>query len=390
VNPINSQSTQKPSLYNVYNTSKYVKKTVARFKRNVYDAKYINYKRQWQDILVKEKRQFDSNYVLQSRSNTAKLSDYEIKKTLGTGSFGRVVLIKEKIGSTLTSTDGRHLALKILDKKKIVRTRQVEHALNEKRILNSIKWPFLTSLITSFKDNSNLFLVLDFVPGGEMFSHLAKVGRFTEKLSKFYCSQVILGIEYLHSLDIIHRDIKPENILIDFDGYIKISDFGFAKYVKTRTYTLCGTPEYLAPEILEYKPYGKPVDWWSIGVLTYEMTTGLPPFQSNQTIKIYEKIKNGKYKVPSYITDELKDFISCLIQPDLTKRLGNLRNGIDDVKTHIWFRDTDWMAIYNKQIIAPMIPKIKSDDDTSNFDKQPDAELNVSNELLFDKEFQDF
>jgi protein kinase A len=235
-----------------------------------------------------------------------------------------------------------------------------------------------------------LYIALEFAPGGEMFKHLVKSNRFSENLTKFYCTQVILAIEYLHNLDIIHRDLKPENTLISTDGYIKISDFGFAKYIKTRTYTLCGTPEYLAPEIIQSKPYGKAVDWWAVGVLTYEMSTGRPPFQSDQPIKIYEKILATKYKVPSNLSDEIKDFMKCLIQPDVTKRYGNLKNGVDDIKTHKWLTNVDWMAVYSKRLAAPFIPKIKSADDTSNFDAYKEEPVPTSKDLLFEKEFADF
>jgi protein kinase A len=348
------------------------------------DTKYIDYKKKWVEILRKEKRIFDAKWQASGPSNNAhKLSDYELKKTLGNGSFGRVVLVKHR-------ENGKFYALKILEKLSVVKSKQVEHTLNEKKILNAVNFPFIASYAASFKDNCNLFIALEFVVGGEMFKHLVKYNKFSENLTKFYCAQVVLAIEYLHNIDIIHRDLKPENTLIAQDGYIKLSDFGFAKHVKSRTYTLCGTPEYLAPEIIQSKPYGKPVDWWAVGILTYEMSTGKPPFQSDQPIKIYEKILAGKYKVPNNLSDEIKDFMRCLIQADVTKRFGNLKNGVDDVKTHKWFASIDWMAIYAKKVTAPMMPKIKSPGDPSNFDNYSEKDISVSKDVLFEKEFADF
>lgn len=333
-------------------------------------------------FLAEAKEDFERKWE-EPAQNTASLDTFDRIKTLGTGSFGRVMLVQHK------ATKEYH-AMKILDKQKIVKLKQVEHTLNEKKILQSTSFPFIVHLDYSFKDNSNLYMILEFVTGGEMFSHLRQAGKFTESHSRFYAGQIALVLEYLHHMDVMYRDLKPENLLIDIQGYIKVTDFGFAKKVKGRTWTLCGTPEYLAPEIILSKGYNKAVDWWALGVLIYEMAAGYPPFFADQPIQIYEKIVSGKVRFPSHFTTDLKDILKNLLQVDITNRFGNLKNGANDVKNHKWFAAIDWIALYQKKVDAPFIPKCKGPGDGSNFEEYEEEPLRISSTEKCAKEFADF
>ncbi|XP_015780166.1 PREDICTED: cAMP-dependent protein kinase catalytic subunit alpha-like [Acropora digitifera] len=326
------------------------------------------------NFLIEAKEEFNTKWEKPSQ-NTAGLDDFELLKTLGTGSFGRVMLVRHKSSS-------RYFAMKILDKQKVVKLKQVEHTLNEKRILQAITFPFLVNLEWHFKDNTNLYMVLEFVVGGEMFSHLRRIGRFSETHSRFYASQIVLAFEYLHSLDLIYRDLKPENLLIDEKGYLKVT----RKNKHLRRYST--HPFNNCCDL--FQGYNKAVDWWALGVLIYEMAAGYPPFFADQPIQIYEKIVSGKVRFPSHFTADLKDLLRNLLQVDLTKRYGNLKNGVGDIRGHKWFSSTDWIAIYQRKVEAPFIPKCKGPGDPSNFDDYEEEPLHISTSEKCAKEFADF
>ncbi|KAG6323758.1 hypothetical protein E4U22_005345 [Claviceps purpurea] len=295
------------------------------------------------------------------------LADFEILRTLGTGSFGRVHLVQSKHNQ-------RFYAIKVLKKAQVVKMKQVEHTNDERRMLSDVKHPFLITLWGTFQDWRSLYMVMDFVEGGELFSLLRKSGRFPNPVAKFYAAEATLALEYLHSKNIIYRDLKPENLLLDRHGHLKITDFGFAKRVPDKTWTLCGTPDYLAPEVVSNKGYNKSVDWWSLGILIYEMLCGYTPFwDSGSPMRIYENILKGRVKYPQYINADAQHLLERLITADLTKRLGNLYGGSQDVKNHPWFAEVTWDRLARKDIDAPYTPPIKAGTgDASQFDRYPE------------------
>mmetsp|Transcript_48583 Transcript_48583/g.126060 ORF Transcript_48583/g.126060 Transcript_48583/m.126060 type:complete len:338 (-) Transcript_48583:544-1557(-) len=310
-------------------------------------------------------------------TNEYRLEDFDIGETLGTGTFGRVRLVRHK-------QTGKYFALKILKKAEVIRLKQVEHIMSEKAILASIKHPFVVRLFQTFQDQKNLYMLLEYVIGGELFSHLRKAGRFSNETTKFFAASIVTALETMHKSDIVYRDLKPENLLLDDQGYMKITDFGFAKVVEDRTWTLCGTPEYLAPEIIQSKGHGKAVDWWALGILIYEMLAGYPPFYDENPFGIYQKILAGKVEFPRHFDMQAKDLIKKLLQSDRSKRLGNLKNGGEDVKRHKWFKGFDWNGLLNRSIPPPIVPEVRGAGDTRNFDKYPDSIDDVGGAPILD------
>ena len=261
------------------------------------------------------------------------LEELVLRETLGTGTFGRVRLVEApslRNHITRWSSETKvnpppsncFFALKIMKKSEVVRLKQVEHIKNEKEILSEVNHPFIVTLYCAFQDERNLYMLLEFIIGGELFTHLRKAGKFANDHTRFYAAQIVMALQYLHNDSVVYRDLKPENLLLDLIGYLKITDFGFAKKVEDRTWTLCGTPEYLAPEIIQSKGHGKAVDWWALGILVYEMLAGYPPFYDENPFGIYQKILAGKLEFPRHFETHARDLIRKLLTADRTKRIG--------------------------------------------------------------------
>ncbi|KAF2834575.1 serine/threonine-protein kinase YPK2/YKR2 [Patellaria atrata CBS 101060] len=299
--------------------------------------------------------------------------DFDLIKTLGTGTFARVWLSRLRDAK---GPDGdKVFALKILRKVDVIRLKQVEHVRNERNVLAAVAGhPFITTLVASFQDHDSLYMLLDYCPGGEVFSYLRRARRFNEATSQFYAAEIVLILEFLHEQQgVAYRDLKPENILIDAEGHLKLVDFGFAKKVDDReTYTLCGTPEYLAPEVIRNTGHGCAVDWWAFGILVYEFLVGQPPFWDQNPMKIYEQIVAGHLRFPSAMSPAARSLISALCTVDVSKRLGNIKGGASAVKSHPWFKDIDWDELYYRRVPGPIVPHLRGPADTRNFDEYED------------------
>ncbi|XP_075998422.1 cAMP-dependent protein kinase catalytic subunit PRKX [Genypterus blacodes] len=293
------------------------------------------------------------------------LDELETIATVGTGTFGRVFLVKDKKSKAF-------LALKQMKITDVIRLKQEQHVHNEKEVLTEVNHAFLIRLFWTHHDERFLYMLMDYVPGGELFSYLRNRGRFSNGTGLFYTVEIVCAIEYLHAKEIVYRDLKPENILLDSEGHIRLTDFGFAKKLSDRTWTLCGTPEYLAPEVIQSKGHGRAVDWWALGILVFEMLAGYPPFFDDNPFGIYQKILAGKLEFPRHLDFYVKDLIKKFLVIDRARRLGNMKNGADDVKKHRWFKMVDWEAVPLRKLKPPILPKVTHEGDTSNFDVYPE------------------
>jgi serine/threonine protein kinase len=283
-------------------------------------------------------------------------SDFKMISVIGKGSFGKVVLVSKK--------DTGHLyAMKILSKEHCVRRRQVRHTKTERDVLAMVSHPYIVNLHYAFQTSDKLYFVMDYCPGGDMFHHLAKQRRFSERVSCVYSAEIVLALEYLHSFGIIYRDLKPENLLLDANGHIKLADFGLAKdNVHEATHgatSACGTPAYLSPEVVNKQTHGTAVDWWGLGMVTFEMLTGLPPWYSPDHKKILRQIKGSDARTlryPKATSKEARGYVLALLEKDPTQRLGS--GGVEAIKGHAFYQlnRVDWSALQEGNVQAPFDP----------------------------------
>ncbi|KAK0633205.1 kinase-like domain-containing protein [Immersiella caudata] len=352
-----------------------------------------------------QQQQQESGERFDIMSRKLTLSDFQRVRTLGTGTFARVCLVRPSHGTEADRS--KVFALKILRKTEVIKLKQIDHVRHEREILADVSGhPFITNFLASFSDHDFLYLLLDYIPGGELFTYLRKFRRFDEEMARFYAAEIVLVLEYLHEAQggIAYRDMKPENLLLDAEGHIKLVDFGFAKRLgnnndehAVETYTLCGTPEYLAPEVIHNKGHTTAVDWWALGILIYEFLTGYPPFWHQNPIEIYKQIVEKPVIFPQDppISDAAKDIIRQLCTVDRSRRLGNISGGAAKVKAHPFFYGVDWEAIIQRRQRGPIIPPIRYPGDAQCFDIYPEEDVGrdeYTDEMAqrYDGHFKDF
>ena len=298
----------------------------------------------------------------QSPSNSLSIEDFQVLKLLGKGSFGKVLLVKYLNNNNI-------YAMKILKKEEIIKRNQINHTKTERLLLEKLNHPFIASLQFAFQDSQKLYLVTEFLQGGELFFHIKRKKCFKESPAKFYMAQIFLAIDYLHKAGYIYRDLKPENILIDKEGNIKLTDFGLSKMIPNEenninSNTICGTLEYMAPEIIKGKNYDKSADWYSFGIVLYQMICGDVPFKLKSR-NIDEISYETDIKYPEKISNEAKDIISKLLEIEPEKRLGYKSS--DEIKNSAFFNEVDFDLVYKKEYNPPFRPKLNGELDLKYF-----------------------
>jgi len=317
--------------------------------------------------------------------------DFTVVKVLGKGAFGKVMLVR-------ANDNGKIYAMKALSKQVLLERNEVAHTKTERKALSDTHHPFLVHLRFAFQSPSKLYLVMDYCSGGELFFHLKQAGHFDEPRARLYSAEIASAIHHLHDLKIVYRDLKPENVLLDSEGHVRITDFGLAKDamgLADKTHTFCGTPDYLAPEVIKQSGHGRGVDWWSLGTMIYEMLGGLPPFYS-QTLKImYERILKSPlvFTPEGLFSSDARALISGMLQKDPDLRLGSGPRDGHDIREQKWFAPIDWKKLEAREIKPPFVPQVAGEFDVSNFDDEFTSEavpIGPDNDKPTDSKFDGF
>ena len=310
----------------------------------------------------------DNNEEADSQALNIKLTyeDFEPIKLLGRGSFGEVLLVRLKANRKV-------YAMKVLNKKLLKVKKQQTHTKTERDLMVKINSPFIVNIKSAFQDISKLYIVSEFMQGGDMFFHMhdGRIVVFNNEKVRFYVMELVLALESLHKHNMVYRDLKPENILLDAKGHVKLTDFGLSKILENeedKAFTICGTPQYLAPEVIQKKGYDKAVDWWSLGCVMYEMLTGKIPFAIKRGVKLNMSLYEQGVNYPSILTNNAKDLIKKLLVLNPSERLGSGPDGAEKVKNHPYFKGVVWKDVLQKKIKPPFIPKLKDDTDLRYFD----------------------
>ncbi|KAL4884684.1 kinase-like domain-containing protein [Aspergillus karnatakaensis] len=326
------------------------------------------------DAVAEEKKQEEESHVAVNAQDVRNplcrkmtTDDFEPLLCLGKGSFGTVLLVRHAL-------TGKLYAQKQFKKASItVHKKLVEQTKTERTILESVnRHPFVVKLFYAFQDHEKLYLILEYAQGGELFTHLALERMFDEDAAAFYMAEMVLALEHLHqTVGVIYRDLKPENCLLDHEGHLLLTDFGLSKIAvddDDRCNSSLGTIEYMAPEVIQGKPYGKACDWWSLGALGYDLLTGSPPFKANNHAKLQEKILKQKLVLPYYLGPDAKDLLTRLLRKEPSKRLGyHMSKDIQTIKSHRFFRKIDWKALERRELTPPIIPVVTDPALAENF-----------------------
>ncbi|KAI4353567.1 hypothetical protein L6164_002506 [Bauhinia variegata] len=314
------------------------------------------------NVIIEESYEDVDGNLVQVQSIS--IEDFEILKVVGQGAFAKVYQVKKKGTSEI-------FAMKVMRKDKIMEKNHAEYMKAERDILTKTEHPFIVQLRYSFQTKYRLYLVLDFVNGGHLFFQLYHQGLFREDLARIYAAEIVSAVSHLHANGIMHRDLKPENILLDADGHVMLTDFGLAKQFEdnTRSNSMCGTIEYMAPEIILGKGHDKAADWWSVGILLFEMLTGKPPFCGGNREKVQQKIIKEKIKLPAFLSSEAHALLKGLLQKEACKRLGNGPRGSQEIKGHKWFKSINWRKLEAREIQPSFRPEVAGKQCIANFEK---------------------